>query len=118
MSIPLGSPEADQLIGEAKSILHGYEGSIIPFVRLCKIFKLERDERRMAEIIELACNKKVRLMKHVYFYLDDEFGPVQLKEGVIKHYLMFDELYHPVSNVVVDNIDVDERVLIEFEVVG
>lgn len=117
MTIPLGSPEADQLISEAKSILSGYSGKIIPFVRLCKMFSLEQDERRMAEIIELACNKKIHLMKHVYFYIDDEYGPVLLKDGVVKHYLKFDELYHPVSNAVIEDDDIDARVVIEFEVV-
>lgn len=118
MTIPVGSPEAAELISEAKSLLQGYAGATIPFVRLCKIFRLEKNERRMAEIIELACNKHIRLMKHVYFYLDDEFGPILLKDGVVKHYLKFDELYHPVSNVVVEDYDIDERVVIEFEVVG
>ncbi|WGK91723.1 hypothetical protein [Pseudomonas migulae] len=118
MTIPVGSPEADALIGEAKSLLQGYAGAIIPFVRLCKIFRLEQNERRMAEIIELACNKKIHLMKHAYFYLDDDFGLVKLKDGAVKHYLKFDELYHPVSNVVVEDVDVDARVVIEFEVIG
>lgn len=118
MTIPVGSPEADELISKAKSLLHGYVGATLPFVRLCKIFALEQDEPKMAEIIELACNKKIRLMKHVYFYYDDEYGPILLKEGIIKHYLKFDELYHPVSNAVIDGHDIDERVIIEFEVVG
>jgi len=118
MAITVGSPEADELISDAKSLLQGYVGATVPFVRLCKIFKLEQNELRMAEIIELACNKKIRLMKHVYFYLDDEFGPILLKDGLIKHYLKFDELYHPVSNAIIENMDVEERVLIEFEVIG
>lgn len=118
MTILVGSPEAEKLISEAKLLLQDYVGAIMPFVRLCKIFSLEKNELRMAEIIELACNKKVRLMRHVYFYADDEFGLVMLRSGVVKHYLKSDELYHPVSNVVVDDCDVDERVIIEFEVVG
>ncbi|WP_434558001.1 hypothetical protein [Pseudomonas sp. Z4-20] len=116
--IPVDTPEAAASIGEARERLKAYEGAVLPFVRLCKIFLLQEDQHRMAELTELLCSKKVRLMKHVYFYLDDQFGPILLKDGIVKHYLKFDELYHPVSNSIVEGVDVEEKIIIEFEVLG
>lgn len=118
MIIPVDTPEAAASIGEAKELLKPYEGSVLPFVRLCKIFMLQEDQRKMAELTELFCNKKVMLMKHVYFYLDDQFGPLHLKDGLVKHYLKFDELYHPLSNVIIESDDIEEKIVIEFEVLG
>lgn len=116
MAISFESPAAVALIVDAKARLMGLAGVSLNFVRLCKIFGLEENQGRMAELTELFCNRHVKLMKHVYFYLDDEYGPVMLKDGVVKHYLKFDQLFHPVTNSVIEGVEVEERVLIEFEV--
>ncbi|POP66557.1 hypothetical protein CXB35_22620 [Pseudomonas syringae] len=72
----------------------------------------------MAQVLELLGDKKVSLVKQVYFYLDDEFGCLELKDSHVKHYIKTSEMYHPLSNFLLADTDIDERIVIEFEVLG
>ncbi|MCO8163313.1 hypothetical protein NJC38_14205 [Pseudomonas sp. 21LCFQ010] len=120
MAIPIGSSEAESVISDARGRLQAYAGAILSFVRLRKIFEVENFEGgdgRLAEIIELLSNRRVDVLNYVYFYVDDEYGLVRLGNDVVNHYLKFGELYHPISNAVIDDPDVESRVIIEFEVV-
>ncbi|WP_235811970.1 hypothetical protein, partial [Pseudomonas amygdali] len=115
MAIMLDTVEGAAIVAQANNLLGGLKGASLSFVRLSKIFEVE-DSGRMAEIAHFLCGKNVRMLKHIYYYMDDELGMEFIKNDLVKHYIHSGELYHPVTGLLVEEADIEDRIVIEFGV--
>lgn len=105
-----------EIISKSLAIFKGMGGSVLNFQRLCSIFNVE-DESEGAEVVALLCRRDVKVLKHVYFYLDDKTDvPVPLKDVVVRNYLRTGELYNPLSNELIRPELAEEFIIVEFEV--
>lgn len=117
MSISPESQIGQEIISRSHTLFKGMGGAIVPFGRLCSIFQVV-DEGSGAEIAELLCRRDVKVLKHVYFFLDQSDTPIQLKDSIVHNFIRTGELYNPISNELVDAADADEFIIIEFEVLA
>lgn len=115
MNISPTSEIGQEIISKSRAIFKGMGGSILNFQRLCSIFHVE-DEGEGAEVVELLCRRDVKVLRHVYFYLDDKDVPVPLKDVVVRNYLRTGELYSPISNELIQPEQAEECIIVEFEV--
>ncbi|WP_312126446.1 hypothetical protein [Pseudomonas sp.] len=115
MSISPSSEEGRKIVKQSRALFQNMEGAVLNFHRLCSFFSSENAERG-AEIAELLCRPDVKVLKHVYFFLDDDDMPLQLSNELVHHYIRHGEFYHPRSHELVEPEIADSRIVIEFEV--
>lgn len=115
MNISPTSEIGQEIISKSRAIFKGMGGTVLNFQRLCSIFRVENVDKG-AEVVELLCRRDVKVLKHVYFYLDDKDEPVQLKDVVVRNYLKTGELYNPRSNELIQPEQAEESIVVEFEV--
>lgn len=116
MRISLGTEEGKEIVNQSRALLEPMKGALLSFQTLCGALRIE-DQRRAAEIAEFLCTRDVRLLRHVYFFLDDNDIPMQLHSEAVLHYVRSGEFFHPRSHELMDPEVAEDHIVIEFEVV-
>lgn len=111
-----GSEEESRRISNAShSVLDGMTGSVLSFAALARILG-EPDTQKLALIVEKLTSKDVRLLKPVYYFDDQEYGLLELPDVAVNFYLINGLFSHPVTNAEIGSDDIDDHIVIEFEV--
>jgi len=115
MTISIASEEGRQIIDDSQASLKGQKGSILSFVALSRLLH-EENSARLAEMVEILTSKDIRILKQVFYYEDEAYGAVQVSDDNIKSYLTLGQFYHPITKLSIELDNLEERILIEFEV--
>ncbi|MBU2425233.1 MAG: hypothetical protein KJ560_22170 [Gammaproteobacteria bacterium] len=115
MKISLATTEGQEILQASRAKLSHMPGAVLSFHVLCEILGTESAEQGAA-IAEFLCSKEVNILRHVYFFLDEDDMPVQLSRDAVYHYVRCGEFFHPRSHKVLEEQIVEESIIIEFEV--
>jgi hypothetical protein len=115
MKISLATTEGQEILKRSCAKLSQVPGAVLSFYALCEVLGAESSEQGAA-IAELLCSKEVNVLRHVYFFLDEDDMPIRLSRDAVYHYVKHGEFFHPRSHEVLDDQIVDSSIAIEFEV--
>lgn len=115
MKISLATTEGQEILEESRAKLSRLPGAVLSFHVLCETLGAESAEQGAA-IAEFLCSKEVNILRHVYFFLDEDGMPVQLSRDAVYHYVRHGEFFHPITCEALEENTVEESIIIEFEV--
>lgn len=103
------------LYEDSKAFLEGRKGHILTFASFANNFP-GCTRAQLAQNIEYLCDVRCPLVKKVYVYADDSYGPVALDEQVVFQYIRSGVMYHPVNSAEIVE-EAAQYIFIEFEVI-
>jgi pyruvate/oxaloacetate carboxyltransferase len=116
MTISVASEEGRQIVDGSRIALQELAGSTLSFAALSRLLN-EDNTARLAEIVAILSSTDVQILKRVFFFDDENYGLVPVSDIIVKHYLVQGQFYHPVTKLEIEFDDLDDRIIIEFEVV-
>lgn len=115
MKISLTTSEGQEILKKSRAKLSKVPGAVLSFHALCEVLGAESNEQGAA-IAELLCSRDVNILKHVYFFLDEDDTLIQLSRNAVHHYIRHGVFFHPRSHEVLGEQAADKSIVIEFEV--
>lgn len=115
MSLEIKDDASRSLYEASRAYLRERKGHILTFASFAKAFP-DYTREQLALNIEYLCRKECMLLKKVYVFSDESYGPTIIDERLVHEYLRGGVFYHPAnSSEIVD--DADEHIFVEFEVI-